>query len=165
MNQEEEQPGLSRQSSNLTESNHQMMRVAIKKEDDSTTCKIWDVPWIELAEKYRDWVRYDIYDEYICPKCYDKRDISADDNFFVVFASDHKYHKRQISIRLFTRAFNYAMELSACIEWLLISIHWVKIFQLLFCVFTWNQPRTTQKFKLQIRGSFIRVVSFHEDLR
>ena len=57
-------------------------------------------------EKCRDWVQCHIYDEYICPKCYDKRDISADDDFFfVAFALDHK-HKGQISIQLSTAVLN-----------------------------------------------------------
>ena len=53
-----------------------------KEEDDGTTCKTCKIPWIEQTEKCRDWVQCDICDEYICPKCYDKRDISADDDFF-----------------------------------------------------------------------------------
>ena len=32
-------------------------------------------------EKCGDWVQCDICDEYICLKCYEKRDISADDDF------------------------------------------------------------------------------------
>ena len=60
-------------------------------EDDGTTCNSCNIPWIELTEKYGDWVQYDICDEYICPKCCDKRDITADDDFSVVSASDHKY--------------------------------------------------------------------------
>ena len=29
----------------------------------------------------RDCAQCDIWDQYICPKCYDKKDISADDDF------------------------------------------------------------------------------------
>ena len=57
--------------------------------DDGTTCKICEIPWIELTEECGDWVECNICKEYICPKCYDKRDIYAD--FFVVFATDPKY--------------------------------------------------------------------------
>ena len=46
-----------------------------------------------------------------------------------------------------TRALNYAMNLSACTELLLISLYWVKIFQFFLCVFIWNQSSTTQGFK------------------
>ena len=56
-----------------------------EKEDDGTTCKICNIPWMELTEKCGDWVLCDLCDEYIHPKCYGKRDISADDDFFVVF--------------------------------------------------------------------------------
>ena len=52
-----------------------------EEEDDGTTCKICKIPWIELTEKREDWVQCDMYDEYIFPKCYDKADISADDDF------------------------------------------------------------------------------------
>ena len=62
---------------------------------------------------------------------------------FVVFTSDHKYYG-QISIQLSTWVRNHVMKLSAFIEPLLISITWVKIFQFFPCVFTWNQPSTTQ---------------------
>ena len=50
------------------------------EEDDGTTCKICEIPWIELTEKFGDCMMCDICD-----------DISADDFFFVVIASDHKY--------------------------------------------------------------------------
>ena len=68
--------------------------------------------------------------------------------FSVVFASDHKYYG-QISIKLSTQALNYTMQLLTFIESLLIAIHWVKIFQLSLCIFTWNRPSSTQKFKLR----------------
>ena len=51
------------------------------EEDGGTTCKICKIPWIELTEKREDWVQCDMCDEYIFPKCYDKADISADDDF------------------------------------------------------------------------------------
>ena len=60
-----------------------------EEEDDGTNCKICKIPWIELTEKCGDRVKCDICDEYICPNCYDKRDTPADDDFFVVFPSDH----------------------------------------------------------------------------
>ena len=44
-----------------------------------------------MTKKCGDSVPCDICDEYICPKCYDKRNIPADADFFVVFALDHKY--------------------------------------------------------------------------
>ena len=43
---------------------------------------------LELTEQCRDWAQYDICNEYICPKCYDKRDISTDNDVFVVLRSD-----------------------------------------------------------------------------
>ena len=64
-------------------------------------------------EKCGDWVQYDtVCGEYICPNCYDKRDISADNNFFVAFALEHGYYG-QVSIQLSTRALNYIIN---CIE-------------------------------------------------
>ena len=41
-------------------------------------------------EKCGDWVQCDICYQYIYPKCYAERDISADNDFFVLFASGHK---------------------------------------------------------------------------
>ena len=52
-----------------------------KEEDEGTACKICKIPWIALREKSGDRVQCDICDEYICVKCYFKRDISADDKF------------------------------------------------------------------------------------
>ena len=54
---------------------------------------------------------------------------------FAVFSSDHKY-QGQISIRLSTWALNYAKKLSTFIDSLLISMHWIKVFQHFLCVFT-----------------------------
>ena len=54
-----------------------------------------------------------------------------------------------LNIKLSTQALNYAMELSFFIESLLIFIQLIKIFQFFLCVFTWNRPSTTQKFKLR----------------
>ena len=62
-----------------------------EEEDDGTAWEICKILWIELTEICRYRVQCDIFDEYICQKCYEKKDISADDYFFVVFASDHKY--------------------------------------------------------------------------
>ena len=87
--QEEQQPVPSWQCNNMVESSND--ESSDEEEDDGTTCKIWKILWIELMKKCGDWVQCDMCDECICPKCYDKRDISADDDFFVVFASDHKY--------------------------------------------------------------------------
>ena len=55
-----------------------------EEEDDSTTCKFCKIPWTGLTEKCGYWVQCDIWDEYICPKCYGKRDVSVDDDFFVI---------------------------------------------------------------------------------
>ena len=55
----------------------------------------------------------------------------------------------KLNIKLSTQALNYAMELSFFIESLLIFIQLIKIFQFFLCVFTWNRPSTTQKFKLR----------------
>ena len=60
------------------------------EEDYSTTYNICKIPSIELMEKCGDWAQRDTYDECIYLKCNDKRDISADDDFFVVFALDQK---------------------------------------------------------------------------
>ena len=59
-------------------------------EDDGTNCKIHKILSIELTEKCGDWVQCDTYNEYIFPKCYDRRDISTDYDFFVVFSLDRK---------------------------------------------------------------------------
>ena len=87
--QEEQQPGPSWQCKNLAELSND--ESSVEEEGDGTTCSICKILWVELMEKCGDWVQCDICDEYICPKCYDKRDISADDDFFVAFTSDHKY--------------------------------------------------------------------------
>ena len=50
------------------------------EENDGTTCKICKISSIEVTEKFGDWIECDTCDEYICPKCYDKRDIFADDD-------------------------------------------------------------------------------------
>ena len=75
--QEEQQLGLCANATIFP--NHQIMRAAIKK-------KMMVVP-----AKYARSHGQNICDEYICPKCYRKRDIFADYDFFVVFASDRKY--------------------------------------------------------------------------
>ena len=76
--QEEQQPGPSRQCNNLAESSNDESRD--EKEVDRTTCKMCKIPWIELTEKSKDRFQYDICDTCICPKCYDKRDTSTDDD-------------------------------------------------------------------------------------
>ena len=58
--------------------NHRMMRAAIKNETMVLPGKICKITWIELAEKCGGWIQCDICDEYIRPRCYGKRDISAD---------------------------------------------------------------------------------------
>ena len=63
----------------------------IEVEDNYITYKICKTLWIELTKKRGDSVPCDTCDEYICPKCYDKRNISADDDFLVVFVLEHKY--------------------------------------------------------------------------
>ena len=85
--QEKQQLGPWRQCNNLAESSNDD---SSDEEDDDTPCKICKVPSIEITDKCKDWIQCDICDEFICPKCYDKRNISADDDFFVVFPSDHK---------------------------------------------------------------------------
>ena len=87
--QEEQHPGPSKQHNNMAESSND--ESSDKEEDDGTTCKIYKIPWIELMEKCGDWFQCNICGECIFPKCYDKRGISADDDFFVVFYLDHKY--------------------------------------------------------------------------
>ena len=82
---------------------------------DGTIRKICKIPWLEMTEKCGYWVQSEIWDEYICLKGYEKRDISTNDNFFVVFATDHKYQS-QISIPLSTRALIYAMTLSTLLN-------------------------------------------------
>ena len=69
-------PGPSRQCNNSVEYSND------DEEDDGTTCKIYKIPWIELTEKCGDWVQCNIRNEYISPKCYGKKDISPDDDFF-----------------------------------------------------------------------------------
>ena len=60
--------------------------------------------------------------------------------FFVVLALYHKY-SAQISIQLSTRVHNFAKKLSTFIESLLISTHWMKIFQFFFSVFEIEQAQ------------------------
>ena len=71
--QEGQQSGLSRQCNNLVKSSN--IKSSDEEEDDGTTCKICKVSWVELTEKCGDVVQY------ICQKCYGKRDISGDDDF------------------------------------------------------------------------------------
>ena len=79
---EEQQPGSSRQCNNLVElSNHESSH---KEENDGTNCKIFKKIWRDLTEKCGDWVQWNICDEYICPKCYDQGDISAEGDFFLL---------------------------------------------------------------------------------
>ena len=61
------------------------------EKDYGTTCIICKIRWIELKEKCGEWVQCDIWDEYICPKCFEKKDIFKENDFFVVFELDHKY--------------------------------------------------------------------------
>ena len=109
---------------------------------DRTDGKMWRLGSVQ----YMRW--------YVCPMCYDKRHISVN-NFFLVFGSDHKYLGQisiQLSLRRLIMQWSYYFKL----------LYRVKIFQFFVCVFTWNRPSTTQKFKL--RCSFIRMVSFHGNL-
>ena len=53
----------------------------ILAEDHGTSCRNCKISWTELTEKCRDWIQCDIGHEYICSKCYDKRNIFTDDNF------------------------------------------------------------------------------------
>ena len=93
MPQEKQQPGPSRQCNNLAESSNDESSTEEEndEEDDGTTCNVCKISWIELTKKCGDQVQCNICDEYICPKCYGKRDISADDDLFAVLGSDHKY--------------------------------------------------------------------------
>ena len=77
--QEKQQLGLSGQCDNLALSSNN--ESSDEEEDNGTTWKICKIPWIELAQQWGDWVQCDICDKYIGPKCYDKRDISADEIF------------------------------------------------------------------------------------
>ena len=81
MPQEQQQQGSSRQCNNLAASSNDESNG--EGEDDGTTCKICKIPWKELMEKCGYWIQCDICDEYICPKCYEKRNISADDDFLL----------------------------------------------------------------------------------
>ena len=72
--QEEKQPDPWQQCNNLAESLNN--ESSDEEEDDVTTCKIFKISWIELREKCGDWVQCDICDQYIVPKCYEKRDIN-----------------------------------------------------------------------------------------
>ena len=71
--QEEQQTGPSRQCDNLTESSND--ESSDEKENDVTICKTCKIPWIELKEKCGGGVQCDIYDKYIYPRRYDKRDM------------------------------------------------------------------------------------------
>ena len=48
--------------------NHRTMRAAMKKKKMVLPAEFERPP----GQKFRDWVQCDMYDEYICPKCYDK---------------------------------------------------------------------------------------------
>ena len=79
-----------RRCNNLTESSNDVTNN--KEKDNGTTCKICKISSIELTDKEEDWVQCDICDQYIFPKCFDRTDIFADDDCFVVSASlNHKY--------------------------------------------------------------------------
>ena len=80
--QEERQPGPLRQRNNLAESSNDE---SSDDKGDGTIRKICKIPWLEMTEKCGYWVQSEIWDEYICLKGYEKRDISTTDNFFVVF--------------------------------------------------------------------------------
>ena len=73
--QEEQQPGPSRQCSNLAKSPND--ESSNKEGDDDTNCKICKISRIEMTAKCGDWVQCDTCDEYISPKCYDKRHVSV----------------------------------------------------------------------------------------
>ena len=48
---------------------------------------MFDIPWPEMKEKCEYWVQFNICDEFFSSKWYDKRYLSANDVFFVAFAS------------------------------------------------------------------------------
>ena len=76
--QEEEQPGLLWQCNKLAKSSND--ESSDDEEDHGTTFMICKILWRELMEKCGDRVQCDICNKYICPKCYDKRDILASDH-------------------------------------------------------------------------------------
>ena len=82
--QEEQQPDPARQCNNVAEWLNG--ESSDEEEDDGTTCKIFKISWIESTEKCDDWVQWYMWWIYR-PKCYGKRDISSDGDFFVVFTS------------------------------------------------------------------------------
>ena len=86
--QEEQKPDPTRQCNSLAESYRRIMTAAMKRKMVAVPAQI---PWIELTEKCGDWAQYNIFDEYICPNSYKKKDILAGDDFFVEFASDQNY--------------------------------------------------------------------------
>ena len=90
VSQEEQQPGQSQQCiKNLAQSSND------EEEDEGTAgipCKIFKIPWIELTEKCGYWVQSDICNEYIYPEGYEKRGISADDEFFCSFFATVKMY-------------------------------------------------------------------------
>ena len=94
----------------------------------------------------------------IFPKCYVKRNISADDDFL-----SYLHWIININVRfsfncpfgpiIFQRNYQLLLRHS-----LFLYTEW-KSFKFFFCIFTRNRPTTTQELKQ--RRSFIRVVSFH----
>ena len=73
----------------ISDDNTQKMKFPVKdffskceEENYSTTCKICKTPSIKLMKKCGDWFQCDICEEYIWPKCYEKSDISADNDIF-----------------------------------------------------------------------------------
>ena len=65
--QEKQQPGPSRIRNNLDKSSNG--ESSNEEESGGTTCRICQIPRIELMEKCGYWVQFDICDEYIYPKC------------------------------------------------------------------------------------------------
>ena len=72
--QEEKKPDSSQKCNILAESSND--ESSDEEEDDGTTYKIFNIPRIELKEKCGYQAQCDICDEYIVPKCFQKRYIN-----------------------------------------------------------------------------------------
>ena len=143
IHQEEQQPGPSQECKNLAESWNDGCNV--EEEDGRSTCKNCKLPWIELMEKCKGWVQFDICDKYICPKCCDKIDLCAGKGFF--WQHFHRILNKKVR-------FPFNSLLGCFIESLLISLHrgiTISIF-------------SVRTIKIKLWCYFFHVVSFHGNL-
>ena len=102
-------------------------------------------------------VQCNICDEYINPKRYDKKNISAADYFF---CNLHRIMNIKVRFR-----FKYPLR-HLIIQWsnqLLLNrfwslyTDWLKIFQFFLWVFSYLNQKTTQKFKLRFRALLLHL--------